>query len=155
MTYLERLHLTHAPPSDEICRCASLTDLHLRYEFTELPLFCVDCTGQILPAALHLSEDVAQEIVRWRTVYAALYNLWLDSSDYETFARAALLDPAGEVNRLGLALAAKLSEQRTTYYWWFSEDADSSPEDCPVCHAPMTRHATRPFRFCHSCRVSC
>jgi hypothetical protein len=154
MTYLERLQLKEAPLTGEVCRCTPQTALHLRYEFSEFPLFCTDCTGQIFPAAFHLTEDLAQEILSWRTLYAALYDLWLDSSDYEAFARSALLDTTGEVNRRGLTLAARLSEQRTTYYWWFSEDADSSPVKCPVCHTPMTEHATRRFRFCHGCHIS-
>src|SRR3954471_21364918 len=124
MTYLERLELKDAPPADEVCRCTSSTALHLRYEFSEFPLFCADCTGQIFPSALHLTEDLAEQILSWRTVYTARYDLWLDSSDYEMFARSALLDPAGDVNRRGRALAARLSEQRATYYWWFSCDVD-------------------------------
>jgi len=154
MTYLERLQIKGAPPPDEVCRCSAETPLHLRYEFSEFPLFCTECTGQVFPTALHLSEELAQDLVSWRTVYAALYDLWLDSSDYEAFARAALLDPSGDVNRRGLALAAKLSKQRPTYYWWFSEGADSAPQQCPVCHSQMTEHATRRFCFCHVCHVS-
>jgi hypothetical protein len=154
MTCLERLQFKDSAPVDEVCRCPAQTTMHLRYEFTELPLFCVECTGQILPSTLHLTEDLAQEILEWRTVYAALYELWLDSSDYEAFARSALFDPAGNINRRGLAIARRLSEQRATYYWWFSDDADSSPLQCPVCHTPMEEHATRRFRFCHSCHIS-
>jgi predicted nucleic acid-binding Zn ribbon protein len=155
MTYLERLQLKEAPPVEEVCRCSGRTPLHLRYAFSEFPLFCTDCTGQVFPSALDLSEDLAQGLVSWRTVYAALYDLWLDSSDYEAFASAALRDPNGDVNRRGLALALRLSEQRTTYYWWFRDDEDSAAEHCPVCRGPMTEHSTRRFRFCHSCRVSC
>lgn len=155
MTYLQRLQLKDPPPADEVCRCSTVTALHLRYAFSEFPLFCTECTGQVLPLALHLSEDLAQELLSWRTVYAALYNLWLDSSAYESFARAALLDSSGDVNRRGLALASKLSEQRATYYWWFSDEADSAPRQCPVCHAQMEEHATRRFCFCHTCRISC
>jgi len=154
MTYLERLQLKDSPPADEVCHCSEQTAMHLRYESKEFPLFCTDCTGQILPSALRVTEDLAQQILDWRTVYAALYELWLDSSDYEAFARSALLDPAGEVNGRGLALARKLSEQRATYYWWFSDDADSAPVQCPLCHAPMVEHATRRFHFCDTCHIS-
>ena len=72
MTYLERLQLKDLPPAHEVCRCPAQTAMHLRYEFTEFPLFCADCSGQILPSALRLTEDLAQEILDWRTVYAAL-----------------------------------------------------------------------------------
>jgi len=154
MTYLERLQLKEFPPAGGICDCTSPTALHLRYEFSEFPLFCTECNGQILPSELHLTEELAHEILDWRTVYAALYELWLDSSEYEAFGRSALLDPSGEVNRRGLALAAKLSEQRTTYYWWFSDDVDSTLMHCPVCCGPTTEHAVRRFRFCEACHIS-
>lgn len=155
MTYLERLQLKETPPADETCSCSAQPPFHLRYAFSEFPLYCTDCNGQISPSTLQLSEDLAAEIVSWRTVYAALFGLWLDSSDYETFARTALLDPVGDVNRRGLKLAARLSEQHPTYYWWFRDDSDSPAEQCPVCCGPMADHSTRHFRFCDSCRISC
>ncbi len=154
MTYLEQLQLRDAPPADEVCHCSGRTALHLRYEFSEFPLFCTDCTGQILPSALCLSEDLAGEILGWRTVYAALYDLWLDSSEYEVFARAALVDPGGNVNQHGLTLAARLSEQRTTFYWWYRDDGESETEDRPLCRSSMVEHPTWRFRFCHACRIS-
>jgi len=154
MSYLERLQFKDAPPSDEVCQCPASTALHLCHKFTEFPLFCTDCSGQIFPSALALTEELAGELVAWQRVYAALYDLWLDSSAYEAYARSALLAPSGEVNRRGLALARKLSEQRPTYYWWFADEEDSAPAQCPVCHMPLVEHATRRFRFCHSCHIS-
>lgn len=157
MTYLERLQIKVAPPADEVCHCSEQTALHLRYEFSEFPVFCTECTGQIFPSALQLTGDLAEELFSWRTAYAALYGLWLDSADDEATARAALLDPAGDVNRRGRALAARLSEQRTTFYWWFRDDGDSADQaaaQCPVCCGPMAEHPTRRFCFCQACRIS-
>jgi hypothetical protein len=153
MTYLERLQLKDEPPADEACHCTTQTSLHLRYAFSEFPFFCTGCIGQVFPSVFRIPEDLAAEIVSWRTVYAALYDLWLDSRGYEAFARTALLDPDGDVNRQGLALASKLSEQRTIYYWWFN-DGESTPEHCPVCGILMDQHRKRRFRFCHACRIS-
>lgn len=154
MTYCERLQLREPRPAEEICSCSARTPLHLRYAFSEFPLFCIDCAGQILPSALSLTESLAQELVRWRTIYAALYDLWLDSSEYEAFGREALLNLHGDVNRCGLSLASQLSEQRKTYYWLFSDDPDKTWACCPLCDGSMTGHRMRRFVFCDHCRIS-
>lgn len=93
-------------------------------------------------------------IVDWRTVFAALYDLWLDSGAYEEFASRALADPSGEVNRLGLNIVSRLSEQRSTYYWWFRPEPEIPVESCPVCSNRLDPHPTRDFAFCHPCRIA-
>lgn len=157
MTYLDRIQLREPVPAEEACHCAGHPAVHLRYAFSEFPIFCTDCTGQVFPSALEISEDLAARIVGWSSVYAALYSHWLSSGEYEAFARLALLDPAGEVNRQGMELASSLNGLRLTYYWWFRESDTVLVEglSCPLCGGVMEEHATRRFCFCHRCRVSC
>jgi hypothetical protein len=154
MTSIEKLQLTELPSEDEICRCDGQARVLLRYQFSEFPVSCMECVGQMMPSAFELKEELAMALVRWRTTYAALYDLWLSSGDYEAWARAALLDPIGEVNREGLALARELSEQRATYYWWFEDTETPSIGGCPVCGGELTPHALRQFRLCERCGIA-
>jgi hypothetical protein len=108
----------------------------------------------MLPESFSLNEELAGKIVDWRTVYAALYDLWLDSQSYEEFASSALSDPSGEVNRLGLGIVSCLSEQRPTYYWWFLEEPMFPVDNCPLCSSQLDPHPTRGFAFCHPCRIA-
>jgi Zn-ribbon-containing, possibly nucleic-acid-binding protein (DUF2310) len=154
MRAIDRLQLRETPPQDELCHCPPHTPVNLQFVFTEFPVFCTGCAGQAMPADFALPDDLAQEILRWMTLYSALFQLWLDSSDYETFAANALLDPNGEVNRLGRQVAARLNIQRPTYYLWFSDNSEIAPEKCPVCHGPLKPWPHRPLHFCDGCRIS-
>ncbi len=154
MTRLDHLQIRDMPPDDEICHCTDKTWALLRYAMSEFPLFCATCSNQMFPDAFFLDEELAGKIVDWRTVFAALYDLWLDSQSYEEFASSALSDPSGEVNRLGLSIVSRLSEQRPTYYWWFREEPMFPVDLCPVCSNPLDPHPTRGFAFCHPCRIA-
>ena len=154
MTRLDQLQIRDRPPDDEICHCPDQTSALLRYAMSEFPLFCATCTNQLFPDAFSLSEELAGKIVTWRTVFAALYDLWLDSQSYEEFAATALSDPSGEVNRLGLSIASQLSEQRPTNYWWFRAEPEIPGDACPVCGSTLDPHPTRDFAFCHPCRLA-
>ena len=76
MTSLEKLQPREPIPEDEICQCENETPFVLRYAFTEFPIFCVECNGQILPENVDIDESLVSALVNWREVYAALYRLW-------------------------------------------------------------------------------
>jgi hypothetical protein len=154
MTRLDHLQIRDLPPDDEICHCTQKTSALLRYAMSEFPLFCASCSNQLFPAAFSLPEELAGKIVDWRTVYAALYDLWLDSRSYEEFALSALCDPSGEVNRVGMSLATELSQQRLTYFWWFRRELEIQAESCPLCSGSLDPHPTRDFAYCHPCRIA-
>jgi predicted nucleic acid-binding Zn ribbon protein len=155
MTPLDRLQIRNLHPDDNICKCAPSTAALLRYGLTEFPLFCLECTGQLFPSAFTVSPELAAKIVEWRDMYSSLYHLWLASSSYEEFAKQALSDVGGEVNRLGMALASELGAQRPTYYWWFRPDPmESFSEACPRCESDLTPHHSKNFGFCDTCRIA-
>ena len=154
-TALEKLQLKESLPDDEVCRCSEKTPMHLRYSFSEFPFFCTECNGQIFPSALKITEDLADQIVGWLSVYESLFSLWLDSGEYEAFAESALRDPKGQINSLGLKISAKISNQRPTYYWWFTENDTVNPStDCPLCHQKLRKHSRYPVGFCDPCGIS-
>ena len=47
--------------------------------------------------------------------------LWIDSGEFEAWAKAQLEDPASPVNTRGREAASKLDAHRRTYYWWFQD----------------------------------
>ena len=128
--------------------------MHLEYALTEAPFFCIECNGQIFSNELEMSEELAGEIALWRTTYASLYHLWLDSGAYESFAKQALLDPKGEVNLEGIRLANELSSKRPTFYWFFSDADDSPAEVCPLCKTALTPQSSGRFKICHKCKLT-
>ena len=67
----------------------------------------------------------------------ALYRLWLDSGEYEEYAKARLLEPNGQVNRDGLEVAQALCTRIPTRLWLFSDTDDGEPTNCPVCHSKL------------------
>ena len=153
-TALEKLQLKESLPYDEVCSCSEKTPMHLRYSFSEFPFFCSECNGQIYPSSLTITEELAQQIVDWSSVYSSLFRLWLASGEYEAFAEAALKDPKGQINSLGLQIAARIRNQRPTFYWWFKDEEVEIPTDCPLCHQKLREHNRYPVRFCDACGIS-
>ncbi len=67
---------------------------------------------------------------------SALSALWLDSGEYEGWARRQLENPSGEANANGIEIVTELNKIRRTYYSWFQDNsaADFAPRgDCPRC----------------------
>jgi hypothetical protein len=78
--------------------------------------------------------------------------LWLDSGDYERWARAELVNMSSSVNRRGLALRARLNVLRRTYYSCFDE---SGLVACPLCGQPLEESPLGIFRqvVCERCSI--
>ena len=153
---LAKLQIKDPLPQKEICHCGNQTPVHLRYAFSEFPVYCCECTNQVLPKAFQIGEGLAWDILSWRKVYAALYDLWLDSGAYEDFAGNALQDINGQVNVEGRRVAELLETRgggRKVYYWYFHE-FEEIILDCPFCDGDLKPHATRSFSYCDSCRIS-
>jgi predicted nucleic acid-binding Zn ribbon protein len=141
--------------SEEMCGCGAITALILRDTLTPNPLACGTCFGEVPPEDIPLDPGIVASIFQWRTVYQALYNLWLDSGDYESWAATQLEDVAGQVNVVGRGLAGRLSTpERPCYYWWFVRDSSLPPEYCPICEdGPMAVWPHRSARHCPNCRL--
>jgi len=137
----------------ERCSCGELRDLLLVYTLTDNPIHCYHCKGVIDPQRLDMSDDQVDSVGQWHRQFRALYDLWLDSGEYEAWAKYQLLAPKGQVNRDGLAVRASLTKLLPTFYWWFHDESDPVPQRCPVCYdalIPATRHG---HGECSSCRI--
>src|SRR6266446_2606861 len=89
----------------ESCECDSVNGLFLVDILTDNPLQCDSCRKEVDPERLALTTEETESVARWYAAATALYQLWLDSGEYEEYAKARLLDPNGQVTRDGLKLA--------------------------------------------------
>src|SRR6266496_303690 len=86
----------------EACECASVSGLFLVDILSDNPLHCDSCRKEVDPERFGLTVEETELVARWYSSENALYLLWLDSGEYEEYAKACLLDPNGQINRLGL-----------------------------------------------------
>src|SRR5947207_11048041 len=92
--------------SDTACGCDRRDSLVLRDALNPYPIVCGSCFGEVLPELISLPPDLVEPMARWRDLFRALYTLWLDSDEYESWARERLCDPAGSVNVRGRTLTS-------------------------------------------------
>ena len=143
-----------ATPDDELCACADQPPIVLQDHLSSNPLACLKCNGEVPPERIGFTAELAEGLAFWRHLHAALYYLWLDSGEYEAWARARLEDPAGAIHLRGLELVAELNKYRRTYYWWFQ---DASADDfvpttkCPRCSADLVERFAR--LACETCSI--
>ncbi len=117
----------------EACECASAEGLFLVDLLTDNPLHCDFCRKEVDPERLKLTVEETESVARWFSTASALYRLWLDSGEYEEYAKARLLEPNGQVNRDGLKVARTLSARIPTRLWLFHDTDDGEPTHCPIC----------------------
>ena len=137
----------------EQCECDSLEQVVMVNLLTDNPLHCIKCRKEITPERLPLTSDDLREISGWNSIANALYKLWLDSTEYETYAKEKLLDPNGRVNKRGLEAARHLSSKIPTWYWFFRDADDETPDKCPVCCQPLDSDVKWAERRCINCRL--
>jgi len=138
---------------DASCDCTSVEQLLLVDIRTANPVRCFSCKGYVDPQTIALAEKQVEAVASWQLVFRALYDLWLDSGEYEAWAKQQLLRREGRVNTLGMAARASLAQTRPTFYWWFHDSDDAVPASCPCCAGtlvPAVRYGTSQ---CNSCWI--
>jgi hypothetical protein len=137
----------------ETCECESVIGLLFVYDLSCSPIFCSECRKIVDAERLQLSSELAHAIFRWQSAFGSLYNLWLDSGEYELWAKERMLDPLGQVNTDGLHLARELSKQLPTRYWWFHDTDDPFPSTCPSCNSTLDPSGKYGDFQCSQCPV--
>jgi len=132
------LKLRPLPPTheDEICACTSVTPVLLQPHLSSNPLSCARCNLEVPPDRIGFDGALADELAYWRQFHDCFYFLWLDSGEFEVWAKTHLSDPSSVVNSLGLDLASRVSNFRRCYLWWFQDEGadDWVPASkCPRC----------------------
>jgi hypothetical protein len=144
-------------PADEICHC-SPRPVKLMYALTYNPVHCLDCNLEVAPEALGLDEELACAIAYWRSIYGAIYALWLDSGDYEEWAAEHLIDIGSPVNVLGREVQRKLNRVRRCYYWLHQGkawDDVARLRNCPSCGTAFSKYGAGIFGqlICETCSI--
>jgi len=102
----------------------------LQAHLSSNPLSCLACGREVPPERIGFSEAFAEKLAFWQSFHNCFYLLWLDSGEFESWAKAQLEDPGSPVNKRGRELVSELSARRTAFYWWFqdtgAEDFESS-----------------------------
>lgn len=137
----------------EACECRSVDALVLVDCLSDNPLHCAACRREVDPARLKLDADEVEAVFRWYFVKNALQKLWLDSGEYEAYAKARLLDPKGQVNQRGIEVAHKLSARIPTRLWLFHDTDDGEPTECPMCERKLDTDVKWGFGRCPVCPV--
>ena len=111
----------------ERCECVSVESLLSVDLLTDNPIHCGVCRNEIDPERLQLTDEEVHEIAHWFSEASALFRLWLNSGEYEQYAKQRLLDPQGQINVDGREIARKLSEKWPTRHWFFYDTDDGEP----------------------------
>jgi predicted nucleic acid-binding Zn ribbon protein len=122
------------------------------------PLHCIDCNLEIPPESLDLSAEVVDAIAYWRNIYDAIDRLWLDSKEYEIWAKHQLAEITSPVNKRGMVLRKRLDAIRRCYYWYFqnqSAEGFRPIERCPSCGCLLAVYSNGIFRqlICEQCSL--
>ena len=127
-------------PDDEICTCPSATPVLLVSTLSPNPLSCARCNLEVPPERIGFDASLADALASWRDFHDCFFLLWLDSGEFEEWAKSQLLDPSSVVNTRGLGLAAKVNTVRRCYLYWFQDETDPhwvEPRECPLCSAEL------------------
>jgi hypothetical protein len=137
----------------ESCKCEIVTGLFLIDLLTDNPIHCASCRREVDPERLMLSIDETESIAKWFSSTKALYRLWLNSGEYELYAKARLLDPKGQINIEGIAIAQSLSIKYPTLLWFFHDTDDGEPTNCPICLQLLDANVEWGTGKCMNCRI--
>ena len=135
------------------CECSNVSRILLVYTLTDNPIHCYECKGELDPERLKLTSKQVDQIASWLSVFSSLYELWLDSGEYEEWAKERLLDKKGQVNIQGISTALELSKKWPSYYWWFYDEDDPQPIFCPNCGGELDGDDKHGHGKCDACHV--
>lgn len=88
-------------PEDEICACNSVTPVVLQSKLSPNPLSFARCNLEVPPERIGFDERLADFLASWRNFHDSFYSLWLDSGEFEEWAKGQLCDPVSAVNTRG------------------------------------------------------
>src|SRR5260221_6408584 len=88
---------------DSACDCASIDRLLLVDILTSNPMRCFKCKGYVDPKRIAMTEGQVEAVASWERVFSALYQLWLDSGEYEISGKQQVLLSDVRGNGLGMA----------------------------------------------------
>lgn len=142
-------------PPDEICACTDSPPFLLFQTFGRNPIHCLVCNREVAPERAGISRGLADKLANWHSFRSAFETLWLDSGEFEDWARDQLTDPSSPSNVRGLAVVRELNSYRSAYMLWFQDNTadDFQPLTvCPVCHIALRSQGR--VAVCDACRIA-
>jgi hypothetical protein len=91
------------PQDDEICASVRSPPIVLQAHLSPNPVSCLLCNLEVSPERIGFSESIAEQLAFWQRFHDCFYFLWLDSGEFEAWAKAQLENPTSEVNKRGLS----------------------------------------------------
>jgi Zn-ribbon-containing, possibly nucleic-acid-binding protein (DUF2310) len=152
-TYMEAYNKLRPITEIESCTCDTVTGLLLVDMMSDNPLHCATCLHEVDPARINLTESETDDIASWYPAARSLYRLWLDSGEYEAYAKNCLVDADGQINRVGRQLAKSLSAHHPTVFWFFHDADDGTPTHCPYCDAELDTNVKWGTGACRACHI--
>src|SRR3989344_4119350 len=145
-------------PEDEICKCAEDKPMKLMGALSCNPLHCIDCNLEVFPESLPRDQVLVDAVASWRRTYDDIDWLWLQSGEYEAWAKDQLVDMTSPVNQRGMALCEELSLLRKCYYCYFQDDTAEGFKPitlCPACQQTLKAYGDGifPQLICEECRI--
>jgi predicted nucleic acid-binding Zn ribbon protein len=128
------------------------------YTLSNNPFHCGRCNLEVQLDTLVLANDYVEQVVRWRTLYAACYHLWLDSGEYEDWASEQLFAIDSPVNQLGVISCTTWKDKGQIYYWYDQSQKSTvtgAMEYCPRCGNLFSNYTEGVFpqRLCERCHI--
>jgi hypothetical protein len=142
-------------PEDEICSCTGSPAVALQPHLSPNPLACLACNLEVPPERIGFSSELAEGLAHWQRFHDCFEFLWLDSGEFESWARAQLENPSSPVNTRAFRLVAELNESCRVYYSWFQDTTAEGFRpitECPKCRAPLVKAGTR--WLCEPCSIA-
>jgi hypothetical protein len=146
-----KLRAPSGPASDELCACKDSPPLVLQAHLAFNPVVCVRCRGEVEPSTLGFGAELADKLYQWQAFHDCFYILWLDSGEFEAWAKAQLLAPNSPVNVRALDVVRELARFRQSYYWWFVDSCDPAIESCPRCGGELA--TLEGDHVCNACAI--
>ncbi len=149
-----RLRPPPPTPSDDICSCSGSPPIMLQAHLSSNPISCITCNLEVPPERIGFSEPLCEWLAYWQQFHDCFFLLWLDSGEFESWAKAQLEDPESPVNKQGLELVSDLNSLRRAYYWLFQDTdvKDFQPlSRCPVCQGELSEQHGR--NTCEQCSI--
>jgi len=123
-------------PEREICACTSSPPVLLQPHLSSNPLSCARCNLEVPPERIGFDGALADAVASWQHFHDCFFFLWLDSGEFESWAKMHLSDPSSVVNSRGLDLVSRVSKFRRCYLWWFQDEGADNwlpASKCPRC----------------------
>jgi len=159
MNKFSKLKPPKETPETEICKCSGKSPIVLQSTLTYNPIACADCNLEVDIIQFTFSKELIHKIASWRNFHDCFYRLWLDSKEFEDWAKEQLSNPNSPVNKRGLAIKNEIGRSYECFYWWFVDHSSECYKpllECPNCNGGMIKRENKfnvDTQLCRNCDI--